>query len=102
MSVTFVQSNTSRATIYLLSRPDYPGVDNHGIDSDLYGRDTKESSKRVTARASLWGIRQLQQIGGSPVTMWRQLSRLMELKGIDQDPGLALVEKAREAADSGG
>jgi len=53
-------------------------IDAHGIDEDLYGNDAKKSSLRVDAWASTWGIRQFQQIGGTPVTTWRMLRKLSE------------------------
>lgn len=51
-------------------------IDGENIEEDLYGRDAKNSARRIEAWASAWGIRQFQQIGGASVTVWRELRRL--------------------------
>lgn len=70
---------------------------NLGFSIDDPEHDTNELSRsygqRVKAWASVWGIRQFQQIGGAPVTVWRQLRKLRE--SLDDE----LLESARQAAD---
>ena len=70
-------------------------IDGYAIDKDENGLDAKKSADRVTAWASTWGIRQFQQFGGVPVTIWRELRRTTV-----QTPSGILTE-AYEAADAG-
>jgi Bacteriophage replication gene A protein (GPA) len=51
-------------------------IDGFKVEQDLYGNDAITSSLRVEAWATTWRIRQFQQIGGSPVTIWRELRRV--------------------------
>lgn len=71
-------------------------IDGHRVDIDEEsGECAKSSVSSVVAWASLWGIRQFQQVGGPSVTVWRELRRLRE---ATQNP---ILENARRAADQG-
>lgn len=69
-------------------------VDGYAIKEDEYGTAADMAAERIEAWSRVWGIRQFQQIGGPPVSVWRELRRL------DTAPDGVLAE-ARLAADQG-
>jgi hypothetical protein len=71
-------------------------LDAHQVAGDFEGCDGPTGAKRVEAWAATWGIRQFQQIGGSPVGVWRELRRLR-----DKRVECAIAEPIRQAADKG-
>lgn len=67
------------------------GVDNHQtregytVQADLVGDVELTPSMRVETWAAKWGIRQFQQWGGAPVTVWRELRRIKK-EMVNQAP----------------
>ncbi|WP_338804821.1 replication endonuclease [Xenorhabdus griffiniae] len=76
-------------------------IDGYALDGEVdseTGGSLKDMSRSVSAWASRWRIRQFQQIGGAPVSVWRELRRLRGDEQILPDEDM---DNVRFAADVG-
>ena len=72
-------------------------IDGFNMDWDDEAQEAVNTSvSAVGAWASLWNVRQFQQIGGPSVSVWRELRRLRDAR--QQNP---ILENARSAANQG-
>jgi hypothetical protein len=70
-------------------------IDGENLDTGVYGENPIVAAERVETWASVWAIRQFQQIGGAQVSIWRELRRLEAVAETG-----SIIERARQAADS--
>ncbi len=63
-----------------------------GEKCDETGKELKDIAKNVSAWASHWRIHQFQQLGGTPVTVWRELRRLKGKEIADKPELTALIQ----------
>jgi hypothetical protein len=68
-------------------------IDGYGVENDSYGKPANISACRICEWSSLWGIRQFQQFGGPPVTIWREARRLALTEQVKITPVWLAADK---------
>ncbi|NVK44443.1 MAG: replication endonuclease [Oceanospirillaceae bacterium] len=92
LKVESIDKNKGGATSYI-AKYISKSIDGYGVGNDLHNLNSNDSSHQIRTWASTWRIRQFQQVGGPPVTVWRELRKLNEGFGF-------LTGNAWYAADS--
>jgi hypothetical protein len=98
-TVEFIDYRKGSAVSYI-AKYISKNIDGHGVDIDLEtGEAVSATINRVAAWASCWGIRQFQLIGTAPVSIWREMRRILSSDDdLETEP---TAELARRAADNG-